>query len=174
MALGVGSLDHRLSRSTRGFLDPLGQGLRPLLRLLLPNQEWVTFLLLFGVVLSVAWSVMSADWTEIPHLPSVAFAGMVTGLILARIPFNGLVLQGIALLIGPLTILWFAVQIVGTTIWSNGSREVAERLWQWFQAATNNGISTDPLPFATALLVSFWLLGYLCAWFAFRHKNIWV
>ncbi|MFC1935528.1 DUF4129 domain-containing transglutaminase family protein [Chloroflexota bacterium] len=163
-----------LGHFPRGVLHLLWQRLKPLYRLLLPNQGWVTFLLLSMVVLSVTWSVMSARWTEVPQLPSIALAGLVTGLALAKIRFHGLVLQGVALVMGSLAVLWFGVQFVEADTWGIGVRELGKRLGLWFDAAVTDGVSTDSLPFAAALVAATWLLGYLCAWFTFRHRNIWV
>ena len=149
-------------------------GRKPLYMSLVPNQGWVTFVLLSAAMLSVIWSVQSARWTETSLLSYVVLAGLVTGLALAKVRLHGLILQGMALVLGALTVLWFAAGSVKADTWSERVAELGERLGLWFTAAFSDGISSDTLPFALALVVLTWLLGYICGWFAFRYRNIWV
>ncbi|MBI4201055.1 MAG: transglutaminase domain-containing protein [Chloroflexi bacterium] len=158
-AISPGALGHKLSA--------LAQSLRSM-------QGWVTFALLFLVVLSVVWSVQTANWAENSALPLVALAGLVTGVALARVPLHGLILHGAALGIGSLTTLWFAAELVAAGSAGQGVARVGERLGLWLHAAATDGVSTDTLPFAVVLMVLTWLLGYLCAWFTFRHGKVWV
>ncbi|MBI4200983.1 MAG: transglutaminase domain-containing protein [Chloroflexi bacterium] len=143
-------------------------------RSLFSTQGWVTFALLFLVTLTVVWSVQSADWTENSSLPLMVFAGLVTGVALAKVRLHGVILHVAAVGAGTLTTLWSAAQVVEARTLAQGVVEVAERLRLWLHAATSDGASTDLLPFSMGLMVLTWLLGYLCAWFTFRHGKIWV
>ena len=163
-----------LTETPNGLSPPVWHDFRPFYRVLVPNQGWVTFIVLYFMTLSVTWSVESAEWTRSPSLPWAALAGLVTGLALAKIRLHGLILQGLALMAGLLAILWLVMRFVGAPSLREGVAEVGQRLGTWTEAAISDGVSTDPMPFALALVVLVWLLGYLSAWFAFRYRNIWV
>ncbi len=143
-------------------------------RTLAPNQGWVTFMLVFLVTLSVTWSVESAEWAKTPTLAYVAFTGLLTGAVMAKVRWPAFFLHVAGLTVGFFTVLWFLAGLTdaGTTAHSVGI--LAERLRLWYVALSTDGISTDTLPFATALTVLVWLLGYVGGWSVFRHRNIWV
>ncbi|MFH1140205.1 MAG: transglutaminase-like domain-containing protein, partial [Chloroflexota bacterium] len=163
-----------LGHSSRSVLPPMRRALKGLVGLLIPNQGWATFLLVLMVVLSVTWSVESADWARTPGLTFVVFTGAMTGMTLAKLRVHGLILLGLGLLAGVFTVLWFLVRFVDGGPWRDGLTVLGERLKLWYAAAATDGISSDLLPFTVALVTLVWLLGYTCAWFAFRYRNIWV
>ena len=163
-----------LRHSSRGVIPPLRHALPRLLRLILPNEGWVTFLLVLMVAVSVTWSVESAEWAKTPGLTYVMLTGAITGMALAKLRIHGLILQGMGLLAGVFTVLWFILRLVDAGSWRDGVTVLVERLKLWYAAAATEGISSDSLPFAVALVVLVWLLGYVCTWYAFRYRNIWV
>lgn len=160
--------------SVRSVLPPLRHSLRSSYRLIIPNQEWATFLLILLATLSVTWSVQSAQWAQAPDLAYVVTAGLVTGLVMAKLRLPAPLLQALGLATGFLTVLWLLGRFVDGSDWSHGVRVLQERLKLWYMAATTDGMSTDTLPVAVFLVTLVWLLGYLCAWFSFRSGNIWV
>ena len=139
----------------------------------MPNQGWATLFLVLMVVVSVTWSVESAAWARTPELAFVVFTGAITGMALAKLRVHGLILQGLGLPAGIFTVLWFLVRFVDAGPWRDGLTVLWERLKLWYAAAATDGISSDTLPFTVALVTLVWLLGYVCAWFAFRYRNIW-
>ncbi len=162
-----------LGYSTRSVLLSLRHALRSLVQTLIPNQGWATFIFVLLVAVSVTWSVESAKWAKTPGLTSVMFTGAITGMALAKLRIHGFILQGLGLLAGAFTVLWFLVRFVDAGPWRDGLTVLGERLKLWYTAAATDGISTDSLPFTVALATLVWLLGYVCTWFAFRYRNIW-
>ena len=144
------------------------------LRSISPQQGWDTYLLLLGMMATVSWSVLDADWVRAPGLMPMVVLSTATGLLLAqaRWPWPVLHLAGVA--------VGFVVVIVLSSSLVNGAppiepvRELWNRLSSWYVEATSGGISTDVLPFTVTLLSMNWLLGYFSAWFLFRRSNVWV
>ena len=155
-------------------LGPATRHLKNTQRWILPNRGWVTFLLTFLTIISVVWSVESANWVATPPLGAVVLWGLLTGLILAKVRLHVLPLQIPALLMGIATVVWYGTQLIEGGSFSHSFGEMWDRLDLWFTAASTNGISTDPMPFGLVLVILSWLLGYLSGWFIFRHKNVWI
>lgn len=163
-----------MGRSGPVLLGPALRLLREAPHLIVPNRGWVTVMLTLVTVASVVWSVESAEWVATPSLMKIASLGVVTGLVLAKIRFPGLILQAVAMLVGFATIVWYGPQLIEAGSWGFRLSELWERLGLWSAAAFNNGISTDPMPFGLVLIILSWLLGYLCGWYIFRHRGLWI
>ncbi|MBI4340119.1 MAG: transglutaminase domain-containing protein [Chloroflexi bacterium] len=157
-----------------GGMPPLGGHLRATLRAFLPNLHWVTFFLVLCVVISVVWSLQSAQWTRTPPLHVSAFIGLAVGVALARARINAFVLHSVAFTLWLITVAWLFIGFLNAPAGSQGLRYLGERFGQWMFTARTGGISTDALPFAVTLTVLVWVLGYVAGWFTFRRRNVWV
>ncbi|MFH1140673.1 MAG: hypothetical protein V1724_03150, partial [Chloroflexota bacterium] len=104
----------------------IGRKLGVSYRSLRSMQGWVTFGLLLLVTLSVVWSVQSANWVESSSLPLLVFAGLMTGVALAKVRLHGLVLHVVAMGVGTLTVLWCAAQLADARPLGQGIAEVKE------------------------------------------------
>ncbi|MBI2171080.1 MAG: transglutaminase domain-containing protein [Chloroflexi bacterium] len=161
-------------RHPGGVMPPLRQRMEPALRAFMPSFQWVTFLLILGVVISVVWSLQAARWTTTPPLHLAVFLGLAVGAALARAPINVWVLQSVALTLWLLTILWMFIAFLNAPGGFAGIYHLGERFGQWFYAARTGGISTDALPFAVTLTVLTWVLGYAVGWLTFRRRSVWL
>ena len=139
-----------------------------------PQQGWDTYLLLLGMMATVTWSVLDADWVRAPGLMPMVVLSTATGLLLAqaRLPWPVLHLAGLGA--GFVVVVLLSSSLVEGAPPVEPVRELWNRLSAWYVEATSGGISTDVLPFTVTLLSMNWLMGYLSAWFLFRRSNVWV
>ena len=138
-----------------------------------PSEGWVTFVLLLASVMLAIWSVGSVEWVAAtPGLYLLALWGVVLGLLLAKIRFNGWVLAIGGLLLGIyLTFYQLTSLVEGTSL--DRYAEVANHLFIWARAFVNGEAISDTLPLSCLLLFSSWLAGFICSWSFFRRHNIW-
>ncbi|MGB5925486.1 MAG: transglutaminase domain-containing protein [Dehalococcoidia bacterium] len=138
-----------------------------------PSEGWVTFLLLLASVMLAVWSVGSVHWVPTPGLYLLALCGVVLGLLLAKVRFNGWLLAITGLLLGTyLSFHQLASLVEGATSLDRYA-EVGNRLSIWGQAFVDGNVSSDTLPFSFFLLFTSWLAGFICSWSFFRRHNIW-
>jgi transglutaminase-like putative cysteine protease len=170
------------SRDIRHAVKQLGKGLywaitqiKTLLWQMLkgPSEGWGTFLLLLASVMLAIWSVGSVEWVaETPGLYLLALWGVVLGLLLAKIRFNGWVLAIGGLLLGIyLTFYQLTSLVEGTSL--DRYAEIVNHLFIWARAFVNGEAISDTLPLSCLLLFSSWLAGFICSWSFFRRHNIW-
>jgi transglutaminase-like putative cysteine protease len=141
----------------------------------LPWESWLTFGILAVMFMSVVHSIDSANWVDdMPSLYPIGFAGLVMGYALSRVRWNELVLHGVALLGGATLIYLQLIAIVPGGSISDRTDGLLDRMYTWWSAATQDGISNDSLPFIVMVLTMVWLGSYLSAWSVFRWRNAWV
>ena len=139
-----------------------------------PYQGWSTFIFLYLMLWVLAESVMNAGWVEKLGLSGVVFWAVLAGLVLSKVRLHALLLHPLGIALGFLVVVWRAGELVTEeTGWAR-LPNMWSRLEVWYEAATNEGLSTDLLPFAIGLLVFAWTVGYLGSWFVFRSSNPWV
>ena len=139
-----------------------------------PSEGWVTFLLLLLSVMLAVWSVGSVQWVAAtPGLYLLALWGVVLGLLLAKMRFNGWVLAIGGLLLGIFLSFYQLTSLVEGAASLDRYAEVANRLFIWARAFVNGNAISDTLPLSCLLLFSSWLVGFICSWSFFRRHNIW-
>ncbi|HLF04682.1 MAG TPA: transglutaminase domain-containing protein [Dehalococcoidia bacterium] len=143
------------------------------IRYLRPGDGWASVLMLALNLMVVVWSVEMADWAPTPNLVSLVLVAMLTGLVLSRIPFWGILVLPVGLVIGLGVIIRQLTSFQAPGIALADIHELLYRLDLWWDAARSGSISLDAVPFAFALMVITWLAGYLAAWVFFRHRNFW-
>ena len=141
-----------------------------------PSEGWATFLLLLASVMLAVWSVGSVHWAPTPGLYLLAPLGVVLGLLLAKVRFNGWLLAIAGLLLG---IYLSFYQLTGLVEGATGLArytEVGNRLLIWGQAFLNGDVIPDAipdtLPFSFFLLLTSWVAGFICSWSFFRRHTI--
>ena len=139
-----------------------------------PSQGWATLALMLGMLLIVGSSVDAADWVASPGLMDVIFLGSLAGLILAKIKIPFFFLHPIGLALGIVVVIWQTTGLTDTDTLASGVLEILDRVDIWYEAARNDGISTDLLPFALGITALGWLMGYVGSWYVFRSSNVWV
>jgi len=139
-----------------------------------PSEGWVTVLLLLASVMLAIWSVGSVQWVAAtPGLYLLALWGVVLGLLLAKVRFNGWVLVTGGLLLGVYLSLYQLSSLVEGATALDRYAEVANRLFIWASAFVNGNAISDTLPLSCLLLFSSWVVGFICSWSFFRRHNIW-
>ena len=138
-----------------------------------PSEGWLTFILLLFSVMLAFWSVGSVEWVPTPGLYHLAFWGVVLGLLLAKIRFNGWLLAISGLLLGLYLSFYQLTNLVEGATSLDRYAEVGNRLFIWGQDFVGGSVSTDTLPFSFFLLFVSWLTGFICSWSLFRKRYIW-
>ena len=139
-----------------------------------PSEGWLTFTLLLISVMLAVLSVGSVRWVAAtPGLYLLALCGVMLGVVLAKIRFNGWLLALIGLLLGVyLSFHQLAGLVEGTTLLDRHG-EVVRHLFTWGQAFVNDNVISDTLPLSFLLLLASWVAGFICSWAFFRRHNIW-
>jgi transglutaminase-like putative cysteine protease len=138
-----------------------------------PSEGWVTFALLLLSVMLAVWSVGDVQWVATPGLYLLALCGVVLGLVLAKIRFNGWVLAIGGILLGIYLTLYQLTGLVEGVTSLDRHAEVANRLFIWARAFVSGSAISDTLPFSFLLLLTSWVAGFICSWSFFRRHNIW-
>jgi transglutaminase-like putative cysteine protease len=160
-------------RRPAGTPEPEPRADRPLR--FLSWEDALTFPIVLIVFLSVVGSIDRAQWVEeMPSLYPVAFLGLLLGLALARTRASELFAHVLSLVVGGAAVLATLLFVLSGD--SPGARvhDLTYRMGEWFGAAFEGGISTDPLPFIVIVVLSTWLTAYASAWAIFRWRNAWL
>jgi transglutaminase-like putative cysteine protease len=148
--------------------------IKPLLRQIIkgPSEGWATSLLLLASVMLAIWSVGSVNWAPTPGLYVLALWGVVLGLLLAKVRFNGWLLVIAGLLLGIYLSFYQLTGLVEGTTSLARYAEVGNRLFTWGRAFVDGNASVDTLPFSFFLLLTSWSAGFICSWSFFRKHTI--
>ena len=138
-----------------------------------PSEGWVTFLLVLLAVMLAIRSVGSVEWVPTPGLYLLALSGLVLGLLLANVRFNGWLLAAGGILLGICLSFYQLTSLVEGTSTLDRFAAVGTRLFIWGQGFVNGDVDCDTLPFSLFLLFTSWLTGFICSWSFFRNHNIW-
>ena len=144
--------------------------------LLRPSDGWFALALLAVNLMMVVGSVASADWAPglgNKSIVAVLLMGMLTGLVLGRLPIWGGLLFPAGLGVGLAVVVWQMAAFFGGESAVTGTGQLWDRLGLWLEAANSGGINIDPAPFAFGLLLAEWLLGYAGVWLFARLHNFW-
>lgn len=139
-----------------------------------PSQGWGSFIILALALLVVGMSFQDGAWVPVPGLQSLLLLSAVTGLGLAKVRVPAVLLHPVGLAIGAVLVVWRAMELSDESSVLASLPEMWGRVDVWYEAATNDGISTDLLPFTLLLLSMAWVIGYASSFFAFRSSNAWV
>jgi transglutaminase-like putative cysteine protease len=139
------------------------------------REGWSTLGLLTLMLLTVVWSINSAEWTEgLAILQWVVLASLATGFVLAKSRMPGFVAHSLSLIGGMAWVTFLISTLLPfTPSWTEKLLNLADRLTTWLLAALGEESISDSLIFVLTLAALFWLLSYLCAWFTFRSHRIW-
>ncbi|MFQ5875034.1 MAG: hypothetical protein ACE5JL_14735 [Dehalococcoidia bacterium] len=139
-----------------------------------PREGWLTFALVLFLLFTVVWSVEAADWVDdLPSVILVAFLGVVAGLAIAKLRHSGLLLLPIGLVLGYLMLIWLTWGLTADEGIVGKTGDLIDRFRIWITAAQEGGISADPLPFVTIIVIVAWFLSFFSSWFVFRSLRLW-
>ncbi len=144
-------------------------------RLVMSWEDWLTFAAALVTFLSIAISIQNVHWVaDMPPLVPTAIAGLLIGMIAARIHFSSVAIHPVALLLGV-----FAIALVVQT-YADGATvqerlaDVRQRMTEWFDVVRSGDISNDNLPFVTLVHTICFLAAYMASWSLYRWRNAWV
>jgi transglutaminase-like putative cysteine protease len=141
----------------------------------IPWEEWLTLVIVTVVFLACVSSIQGANWVDdMPSMYPVGFAGLVAGYALSRVRWNELLLHPIALFGGATVVYLQLLAIVPGGTPAARTDQILDRMYVWWSAVTQDGISNDSLPFITVLLVLTFLGAYISTWAVFRWRNVWL
>jgi transglutaminase-like putative cysteine protease len=139
------------------------------------REGWTVLALIICMLLSVAWPIRMAEWTEgLDVLYLVAVVSALAGFFLAKSQFPGAVAHLFSLVYG---IAWVAF-LGGNLLAPQFDQrerliELGIRVNTWLWKALHGGTSNDSLMFVLFLASILWLAGYLSAWYSFREHKAW-
>ncbi len=139
------------------------------------EEGWLTFLLLWGMLIVAGLAVLQADWISgLQAVPLTATLSLVAGLALAKSRFPSRTAHLFSFVYGLFVIFY----LIGDTfpesmIWRERIFDIVNRQVDWVQKAVNEGTSRDGLIFVIQTSAIFWILGYSAAWYTFRKPRIW-
>jgi len=141
----------------------------------LPWEDWLTFVIAAVGFLSVVHSIDSANWVDdMPSLYPIGFSGLLVGYALAHVRRAELLLHPAALIAGGALVFLQLLAILPGGTPAARTDGMLGRMREWWSAATQGGISNDPLPFIVLILVMVWVGAYVSSWAIFRWRNPWL
>lgn len=185
-------------RQRRGLSDLLAEGDR--IVGLTYWEDLLTFVLLAASQTAFALSIANADWVdEMPDLTVAAWAGMLVGVLLARLhtsagwfsydPARSALLSrvrwsawwlfpaGLALgAAASVAMVMHTMELADPLAMGVEARwsELWARLKDWGAALIFGGVSSDPMPFVLLMVFVTWIVPYLAGWAVFRWRNPWL
>jgi transglutaminase-like putative cysteine protease len=138
-------------------------------------EDWLTFGLTLGAVLSVALSMENTDWSrDMPALGLVGVIALTFAVLLARSSLPALLAWPLALVAGAGVTFWQTLEMVGPGSLESKVDAIYFRFETWFHLAFTGGISNDSLPFNVMMVGLTWSGVFVFGWSVFRWHNAWL
>ncbi|MDL1897412.1 hypothetical protein FBQ82_14190 [Anaerolineae bacterium CFX7] len=141
------------------------------------HEGWVAGILLAALLISVTLSVVAANWTDgLEQTTWAALGGLLFGALVARVRVNGLLAFVLATIVGAAFVMWLLKGYVSAppdAQWNEYVILIQDRLDQWLVRVFAGGLGADWFPFLSIMCAVSWYMGYLGAWFVFRHHQPW-
>ena len=153
-----------------------------------PATGWTSVVLVALMLLTVAWSVQSADYADgLSRFTPVVLGGVLVGALLgAQRWLPASLAHGWSIVAGILATAYFgtfALSVVHPCGLDLASRSTLERMtlvrdWfvEWALGTGGLGVVRDevvPFAFVVTMALLLWLLSYICTWFVVRYVNWW-
>jgi len=137
-----------------------------------PREGWLTFLLLMAVVVIPAVSLADAGWVDdLWIVPRVAAAGVLLGLLLAKLPVRWPAAHLVGAVVGAAGIGFHFARMAPEGDWQSKFGWLWDRIWAWLQVVFGGGMGNDNMLFALLMALLAWSLGYGSSWLTFRLHN---
>ena len=150
---------------------PLLRGLQAFALWLRPREGYLAVLLLMAHLLVVVWNVERTEWVQTPNMAVTLVLAVVAGLLLSKLRVHAVFLVPVGLALGFGLIVWQLVAYQPTHSDVATVGDLFDRLGIWLDAAQEESISIDSIPFAFVLMVATWCIGFFAAWSLFRHHR---
>ncbi len=152
-----------------------------------PAEGWSSFVLLVLMLLTVAWSIEAANWTEgLSLLQGVVIGALIVGLVLAQYRVPGAVAHPLSLALGigwslflvgrlldPASVRHRVVLLDSDLTWRIRLTELVYRFQEWLEIARGQGVAQDNLIFVLQMAFLIWLVSYSSTWLLFRMRSVW-
>ncbi len=144
-------------------------------RLVMSWEDWLTFAAAVVTFVTIAISIQDAHWVKnMPALVPTALAGLLIGMIGARLKARAVAIHPVAILLGAcIVVLVVQSYADGATI-ADRLVDFRVRMREWFDVVRSGDISNDNLPFVTLVHSICFLAAYLAAWSIYRWRNPWL
>ena len=140
----------------------------------LPDQGVTLYVILLLSLICTVDIVVIGNWVETPGIYSAVLISSLIPVCFARVKSHSFFIHAVSLLVGVSFVLYQTLTLIKNMPFMEKVSELQLRLDYWYGIATNDGISTDLIPYTITLLSLSWILGYVSSWFAFKHNNIWI
>ena len=143
-------------------------------RYLLPREGWLSWALLFTMLLSLGWSVQRAGWiAQHDFVVPVAFWGALIGAVLGLSRLRVVLVLPLSALAGAGVVLW-AVGGEYFTSLSNLGRLSALRTEAllWTRTVLEGASPTQLSPYAIGMGVLMWVTAFIAAYTIYRHHRV--
>jgi len=141
------------------------------------HEGWVAGILLAMMLVTVTTSVANANWTDgLWQATWAALGGMLFGGLVARLRTHGLLALLLSGIVGTAFVLWLVRGYVNAppdATWNEHVILIEDRIDQWLVRVLTGGVGTDAFIFLCVMCAFAWLVGFVGAWFVFRHHQPW-
>ena len=144
-------------------------------RLVMSWEDWLTFAAAVITFLAVAVSLEQAKWVpDMPPFAPTAVAGLLIGMVAARIRYYAAAIHPVALLLGVIVVVIASQSFADGVTFSERLGDFRVRMQEWWNVVRAGDISNDNLPFVTLVQSLLFLSTYFAAWCLFRWHNAWL
>ena len=138
-------------------------------------EDWLTFAAAVVTFLAVAVSLEQANWVRrMPDFPPTAIAGLLVGMVAARIRYHAAAIHPIALLFGAVIVVMATQPFADGVTLGERLSDYRFRMVEWYHVVRAGDISNDNLPFVVLVHALIFLATYFAAWSLFRWRNAWL
>ncbi|MGE3075290.1 MAG: transglutaminase family protein [Dehalococcoidia bacterium] len=144
-------------------------------RLVMSWEDWLTFAAAVITFLAVAVSLEQANWVKrMPDFPPTAIAGLLIGMVAARIRYHAAAIHPVALLLGAVVVVLATQTFADGVTLGERLSDYRFRMVEWYHVVRAGDISNDNLPFVVLVHALIFLSTYFAAWCLFRWRNAWL
>ncbi|MBE0611246.1 MAG: hypothetical protein IH609_17830, partial [Dehalococcoidia bacterium] len=144
-------------------------------RLVMSWEDWLTFAAAAITFISVAVSLEQANWVDnMPAFVPTAIAGLLIGMVAARIKFFAAAIHPVGLALGLVVVVLAAQSYADGAGMGDRLVDFRIRMQEWWAVVRAGDISNDNLPFVTLVHALIFLAMYFAAWSLYRWQNAWL
>ncbi len=139
-----------------------------------PREGWLSYFLLFVMLLSLGWAVQAAGWLDqADFIVPVAIWGSLLGLLLGLTSLSVVATLPLAALAGTWVVLW-AVGGEYYPALSQAGRLLALRAdaVEFTRTVLSYGYPTELTPYAIGLGLIMWITAFIAAYTIYRHHRV--
>ncbi len=144
-------------------------------RLVMSWEDWLTFAAAAITFTAVGVSLQQAHWVDnMPPFVPTAVAGLLIGMIAARVKYYAAAIHPVALLLGAVVVVLAAQSYADGATLGERLTDFRIRMDEWYHVVRAGDISNDNLPFVALVHALTFLATYFAAWCLFRWHNAWL